>query len=122
MYSRLEKIFDDTTIQLLSSAGGGGPLAGSIPPLGRFSKDGKGLSVARAPCDGLMGVIEVDSGARWSLAGQEIDSDVMDFEKALKQNIKELLKQLKGFIFNQQTVAILYKRATIQNVINLDKM
>ena len=27
-------------------------------PMGCFSNDGRGLSVARAPCDGLMGVIE----------------------------------------------------------------
>ena len=61
VYSRLEKNFDDTTVQLLSLERGGGHLAESTLPTGCTANDGRGLSVVRAPCDGLMGVVEVES-------------------------------------------------------------
>ena len=76
MYSRLEKNFDDFTMRLLSSAGGGGPSARKIVPTGRSLNEDRGLSFARAPCDGLMGVIEVASGECWPMAEKETDLGV----------------------------------------------
>ena len=89
VYSRLEKNFDDTTVQLLSLTGGGGPSAEPTWLKGCSSNDGRGLIVARAPRDGLMGVIEVDSGGSWPMAEKKIDlgvgetlSDTTDTETA----------------------------------------
>ena len=45
-----------------------------------------------------------------------------EYQKALNKKIRELLGKLKGFIFNQVTVAMLYKRATQTNVLDPAKM
>ena len=76
VYSRLEKNFDDTTVQFLSLAGGGGPSAGKIVPTGRSLNEDRGLSFARGPRDGLMGVIEVASGEVWPMAEKESERGV----------------------------------------------
>ena len=45
-----------------------------------------------------------------------------EYQKALNKKIRELLGKLKGFIFNQVTVAMLFKRATQTNVLDPAEM
>ena len=59
---------------------------------------------------------------RFAAAQPVIATTVTEAQKALNKNIRELLAKLKSFIFNNVTVAMLYKRATQTNVLDPAKM